>query len=296
MATYESWIQDGQPVRYARPIAQLRNTLRAHGYTVYDLGNEGHLTHEPPEDHTPFSATGWPSPAPYPYVNAIDIMPPRAGMLSRIIGAPLPSLQRLARQIRADKINGVDGAEFLKYINWEPDGDYTGSCYHDSWTPDYARRTSSDRGHIHISGRSDTISSTKTDDYDPVLRILEGEDMPLSGSADKAFIQDAVRDLIVSDADPVAKVLQRRPWQYAGNGLQGATSTLDALSDSQLVLAAVVDLTALVRAVHEISADELAAALAPLIVIPEGNVTADEVEQRIRKVLGSVDNAETPTV
>ena len=115
--------------------------------------------------------------------------------------------------------------------------------------------------------------------------------MALSG-ADKAFIQDAVRDLIVND-DAVAVELKRKPWQYTGGGLQGAVSTLDALSDSQNIAKAVSDLTALVVQQSGQSAEAIAQALAPLILagMPETGLTADEVEARIRKVFGDAGDA-----
>lgn len=174
---YYDWLKDGQPWKFATPIADLRDILRAHGYTVYDRGNLSHLTKDTPEDHTPFSATGWPAKSPYPYCMAGDIMPPTAGARSKINGQPLPSLQKLASRMRADKMAGHPDMAWLKYMNWEPEGNNTGPCYHDSWTPSYARRLSTDRGHIHMSGRTDYYLSNVARDYDPVALILEGDDM-----------------------------------------------------------------------------------------------------------------------
>lgn len=292
MVTYAGWLADGKPVRFARPIAQVRDVLRAHGYTVYDIGNQGHLTHQPPEDHTPYSATGWPIPAPYPYVNAIDIMPPPAG-------SGLPSLQAMAAQIRADKMAGHIGAEFVKYMNWEPEQDNGGPCYHDSWMPTYARRTSGDRGHIHISGRSDTIGSTHSDDYDPVARIMEGADMPLSGDADKAFIQDAIRDMqIVVNASSAPLFSPGRNtagvtefWALAPIHAQRA-SVAAALANT-----AIADLTTLVLSQSDATAEDIAAVLAPLINAQIGDAASPaEVEQALINVLrGGTDQAPVPT-
>lgn len=192
MATqaYHNWMNDGQPWKESRPAYAIGRKLAAHGYTVYYKGNEAHLTARTPEDHTPFSATGWPGSHPYPYCNAMDIMPPPAGATSKLDGKLLPTLQQLARRLRADKIADVPGARWLKYLNWEPEGNYTGPCYHDSWQPTYARTPSTDRGHIHASGRSDYVTSPTADDYDLVARA-RGEDMPVTADdAIKLFNTD----------------------------------------------------------------------------------------------------------
>jgi N-acetyl-anhydromuramyl-L-alanine amidase AmpD len=76
-------------------------------------------------------------------------------------------------------------------------------------------------------------------------------------------------------------------WQYTGGGLQGATSTLDALSDSQGLQKALADLTALVLAQTSASAEAIAAALAPLILagLPDTDLSSADVEQALRNVL-----------
>jgi hypothetical protein len=179
MATkaYNEWVADGRPWKFARPVRDLGDRLAAHGYTVYFQGDERHLTKDTPEDHTPFSETGWPVKSPYPVCVATDVMPPAAGQKSKLTGRPLPALTALAARLRTDKMNGVPGAAWVKYMNWEP-GD--GTCVQDSWKPGYARRDSTDRGHIHVSGRSDMIEYTGAAGYDLVART-EGGGMPLWG-------------------------------------------------------------------------------------------------------------------
>jgi hypothetical protein len=140
------WIADGGQWYLADPLVYLRDTLRGQRYTVYDLGNEGHLNHQPPEDHTPYSATGWPGQSPYPVVMAIDIMPK---------GDDMADLEALARQLIADRDAGLFAA--LKYINWT---EASGECWHTSWQPNKATKSSSDRGHIHLSIRTDFWNST----------------------------------------------------------------------------------------------------------------------------------------
>lgn len=167
---HQRWIRSGMQWRLARPLVALRDRLRGYGYTVYDIGNTSHLDHIPPEDHTPYSETGWPGTTPYGWVTAIDIMPPPAGR-------GLPSLQALGGQIYDDMQAGHDGVRWLKYMNWGPVNDR--SAVHDTWQPDHARRSSSDVGHIHLSSRSDVTQSDVGDDYDPIARLRgqQEEDM-----------------------------------------------------------------------------------------------------------------------
>ncbi|MFJ8690270.1 hypothetical protein [Micromonospora wenchangensis] len=179
-ADYQQWIARGKPFRLMQPALDLQTRLRAHGYVVYNIGNEDHLTHEPPEDHTPYSETAYPGRSVYGVGYAIDIMPPAKGARSKVDGLPLPSLQQLGARLVADRKADVAGIRWLKYINWEPERDNGGPCWHDSWQPNYSRRASSDRGHIHISGLTGFESSTVGADYDPVARIRGGDEMTLT--------------------------------------------------------------------------------------------------------------------
>ncbi|MEQ4301600.1 hypothetical protein ABNF97_09435 [Plantactinospora sp. B6F1] len=171
-----TWISRGSPFTLMRPAKALRDKLRAHGYTVYDIGNRQHLEHEPPEDHTPYSETGWPGKARYGVGYAIDIMPPKAGARSKLTGRPLPSLQQLGARMVADRKANLPGIRWLKYQNWEPERNNGGPCYQDSWKPNYRRRASGDRGHIHMSGVTGYETSSIGDGYDPVARIQGRED------------------------------------------------------------------------------------------------------------------------
>jgi hypothetical protein len=186
MGRYEDWVAAGEPWKPARPVDDLARRLRGYGYTVYELGNDAHLHANPPEDHTPYSATGWPTASPRWWVHALDIMPPTT--------AGLPTVARLGLQLYADKQNGV--APWLKYMNWEPSGP-NGPCYHDEWQPAHTRRSSTDRGHIHISIRSDYTTSTAAATYDPVARIKGGTNVALT-TADKPIIRDAIREEIAA--------------------------------------------------------------------------------------------------
>jgi hypothetical protein len=283
---YHNWVADGRPWKFARPITAVGDRLKAHGYTVYYQGNQSHLEHVPPEDHTPFSATGWPGKSPYPYCMAMDIMPPAPGQKSKINGKPLPSLAKIAAQLRGDKIDNVRQAAFVKYINWEPQGS-AGPCYHDTWTPTYARRTSSDRGHIHVSGRSDMHTSTVSDGYDLVAKIMGDEDeMSVADvqEGDLFFWQQAARGTNI----PAGSTDPNDPYARA------ARTAVDKIFDwsglASPLMDAVKALTTLVMSQTSATADEIAAALAPLIHVEDG-ATPAEVEAAVRNVLGSLNDA-----
>jgi hypothetical protein len=150
--SYAGWVADGSPWKPAVPVDNLAKVLRGYDYTVYILGNKAHLTANPPEDHTPYSHTPWPGPQPYPYILGMDIMPGGKWDID-VLGA----------KIFADKQAGAPGVAGLKYMNWT---DSNGNCWHDKWTPNYSRSVSSDRGHIHLSWRTDFVTNTAL--YDPI--------------------------------------------------------------------------------------------------------------------------------
>lgn len=158
------WRANGQPWQVARPLRDLAGVLRGYGYTVGTLGDDAHLKHNPPEDHTPYSATGWPKAAAYGWVWAADVMAPRSG-------SGLPTLAQLGAQLYADRMAGDPAVAWIKYMNWTT---AAGTCVHDSWTPKHVRRTSTDRGHIHLSACSDRAYYALAAGYDPVAR-LRGE-------------------------------------------------------------------------------------------------------------------------
>lgn len=224
-SAYRQWIDRGRPFRLMTPAADLRDRLRAHGYTVYDIGNEDHMTHDPAEDHTPYSETSYPGRSVYGVGYAIDIMPPKRGQVSKLDGKPLPSLQQLGAQLVADRRAGVPGIKWLKYINWEPEQDNGGPCYHDSWQPNFARRSSSDRGHIHCSGLTGFESSTVARGYDPVQRIRGGDDH-MERSEFLGHFRAAVLD------PNIAPLLKAVGWQYVGGGIPEGMSTLKVFNST----------------------------------------------------------------
>lgn len=164
---YYVWISNGKPYKLIRPAAALQGALRGHGLTVYDYPNEAHLRASTPEDHTPFSATGWPVKSAYGVGHAIDVMPRSDSAAGRAENADI------ARKLIADRNASVPGVLWIKYINWT---DEAGICRQERWTPNHTSRTSTDKGHIHISGRSDCDNDTRADTYDPMRGFAAGDE------------------------------------------------------------------------------------------------------------------------
>jgi hypothetical protein len=177
VTNYWQWIADGSPWSPATCIADFAATMRGHDYTVYTLGDvENHLKAPTPEDHCPYSATPWPGTQPYPRVLACDIMP--GGVLD---------WRTLGEKIHADKLAGRPGTEWIKYMNYE---DRQGNCWHASWEGAYTRRSSTDRGHIHISGRTDHVNAHTG--YDPLAADLRLESVDIDTGDDEEMTTSMV--------------------------------------------------------------------------------------------------------
>jgi len=133
---HQQWINEGSGWHAAQPIAELADAIRATfnppADTLGVLGNDAHLDAEPPEDHTPYSETGWPEPTPHGIVTALDYNGPGwEGVFEHLIN------ERHAGRML-----------WIKYINFRG--------IHHSWEPDYQARPSTDwTGHGHVSIRSD---------------------------------------------------------------------------------------------------------------------------------------------
>jgi hypothetical protein len=156
VTTYSQWVADGSPWHDCQPTKDFVAMLRRNGYTGpgVGIGDQSHLTASVPEDHTPYSHTPWPGSQPYPAVMAFDVMPD-----------PVVNWMALMAQIFADKMAGHPALAPLKYMNWT---DSAGNCWHDKWQPGHVRTSSSDRGHGHISWRTDYVKSTLLSTYDPL--------------------------------------------------------------------------------------------------------------------------------
>lgn len=133
---HQRWINAGSHWRAAQPIAEyqraLEQTFHPDPITIGTIGDTSHLDAEPPEDHTPYSETGWPVPTPYGVVTAIDYNG--------------PGWESWARFLIAERSAGRH--PWIKYINFQ------GKHYR--WEPDLEVTPSSDwTGHVHVSIRSD---------------------------------------------------------------------------------------------------------------------------------------------
>jgi hypothetical protein len=179
---YYDWLNAGGPYVLIRPAKAVQATLRRHGLTVYDYPDDAHLKASTPEDHTPFSVTGWPGQNRRWKARALDVMPRGDTAAARKENADI------ARQLIRDRDAGVAGAMWIKYLNWT---DEQGVCRQERWMDAGAplrrtTRSSTDRGHVHISGRSDADSDDRADGYDPIARmrgLTEGDDMQLSDTS-----------------------------------------------------------------------------------------------------------------
>lgn len=178
-AAYYSWVRTGMPFTLATPLADLQQVLQGYGFTVYAYPDVSHQMANPPEDHTPYSATGWPEVSPHWYGFAIDVMPKYGDARS---------LTPLAKRLIADKDAGVPGIAWLKYINWT---DADGKVWHTSWQPDKHTAPSGDSGHIHLSGRSDYVTN-HLPHYDPIARMagdFEEDDDDMGSQIGPVFLE-----------------------------------------------------------------------------------------------------------
>lgn len=194
---YRDWLKAGKPYHLIRPADDLVNTLRRYGLTVYHYPNDAHLQANTPEDHTPFSVTGWPSSNARWNARGVDVMPRGDTAAARKENADI------ARQLIRDRDAGLPGVAWVKYINWTDERDV---CLQERWTDPAApnrrtTRSSSDKGHIHISGRSDVDDDDRAEDYDPIARMRGGalagdDDMTPDQAATLARIDGRVTTLL----------------------------------------------------------------------------------------------------
>lgn len=172
---HQAWINAGSHWRAAVPIAEYQHALTvvlgAPADSIGTIGDASHLDAEPPEDHTPYSETGWPVATPGGVVTAIDYQG--------------PGWENWARYVIAEANAGR--APWVKYVN------YNGIHY--SWEPSPAQRPSSDwTGHVHVSIRSDWCDrSTGL----PVAQLAGTVTLP-APTPGPGPVSDALREAIMS--------------------------------------------------------------------------------------------------
>lgn len=222
---YNDWVRAGKPYSLVRPARDIQRNTRVHGFTVYDYPNDEHLKADRPQDHTPFSVTGWPytSQAKVRWRGrAIDIMPRGDSAATR------REIADLARQIIRDKDAGVRGTEAIKYMNWT---DEAGVCQQESWkTGKRVTVKSTDKGHIHLSFRDDMDELDTADGYDPWARMRgqtgpqqQEEDMPFvahDGKTNKFYVCDLITSREVPP-ERVADVIYLAQQLNYGHGKEG---------------------------------------------------------------------------
>lgn len=158
------WVRAGRPYHDSVPIASFKATISGHGFTVYTYPDKSHLTATKPEDHTPFTSTSWPGVTPRWIGNAADVMQKADTAAAR------KELADLARQMIRDKDAGLPGTEWVKYLNWTDEGD---NCWHVAWQPTKTVTRSTDKGHLHVSGRGDWVGQLPAH-WDPAARAAGG--------------------------------------------------------------------------------------------------------------------------
>lgn len=83
-AAFRDWVRRGRQWFPATPVTIYRTLLHTVGWpwsALGTIGDEAHLQAETPQDHCPFSVTGWPGENPYPFVLALDVThDPGAGL------------------------------------------------------------------------------------------------------------------------------------------------------------------------------------------------------------------------
>jgi hypothetical protein len=276
---YYDWIDAGSPYTRALPTLQFRDLIRSHGYTVYDYPNQDHLTASRPEDHTPFSATGWPVTSARWVGHAVDIMPPTATAITSMGAMPLPSL---ARRIIAAKDAKVDGTQWIKYLNWTDELDV---CRREDWrTGTRVTYSSTDKGHIHISARSDMDHSNAVEasGWDP----LEDEMTP------DEMVSRLVLEL-QNETGSYFKLMRGVAWKYPVtadrsmlstiNGIYAATAENLANLNTQLagILAAALDDGDTTVILPPDALQVLQAIQAAIEVVPTAEENADAVVAQI---------------
>lgn len=141
VAAYYAWDRLGRPLEPAQPVREFVEKMRVAYPRAKNLfswyADERHYQAEPPQDHTPYSATGWPLDCPPWWVFATDIMHrPDLGVDCFTLFGYWLSEAKAGRM------------PWLKYMIWR------GQRYdvRNQWRP---VASSGHFGHVHLSGRTD---------------------------------------------------------------------------------------------------------------------------------------------
>jgi hypothetical protein len=197
-AYYNAWVADGRPWRLSTPVKECADKIKAARpginpiSIIGTIGDSAHLLATRPEDHTPYSQTGWPVRHPYPNIAAIDIMHrPDLGMDCNAI---FPHWLAAAR---------AGQLPWLKYVIWQAKR----YDVRNSWNP---VSSSGHHDHMHASVRSDHITSS-IGSFHPLPGMDDDMDfsdtIPGSGNKVAEHFTDlqAVRDRLI---DPAAAAVR----------------------------------------------------------------------------------------
>lgn len=296
---YYQWINAGRPYHLILPAATLQSALQRHGLTVYDNPDNAHLTATVPEDHTPYSVTGWPGANARWNARALDVMPRGDDTAARVESA------NIARQLIKDRDAGVPGVMWIKYINWT---DEHGVCRQERWTDvahPNARTThsSTDNGHIHISGRSDVDTDTRAAGYDPIARmngVIEMGFPYLASVAGAVVVTDGITCRWVTGteaAEMIALYGQPKPTAHVETVgiLVGKAPVFDPPKPWPGLIATLppAPVTPTDEQWAALTAD-ITETITTLFATKGGQAAEDGAEAAIRKVLGSLDGATPP--
>ena len=110
----------------------------------------------------------------------------------------------LGEQLVRDIDARVPGTECIAYVNYTTRDD---RCLHVEYQPRKDVSSSSDTGHIHISFRTDYVTSHVMAGYDPVARLLGEDDMTvlvqLRGHTE-VYVSDLITRRLVRNAAELA--------------------------------------------------------------------------------------------
>lgn len=250
-AVYYSWDRAGRPVVPSKPVQDYVTRLKLafpRGAAENLFGwyaNEAHYQANPPQDHTPFSATGWPLPSPQWFVFATDVMHrPDLGVDCNVL---FPYWLAEARAGRTP---------WVKYLIWQA------KLYdvRNGWRP---QTNSGHFDHIHISVRTDwqnrglgTWSLTpEGDDMTPEEHQL------LENMAWRVDALNAMSPTIrggTYDGQPAKEVVALIAIQAKVDALATATGMDPAALQAAVEAAVAAQIPAIADAVNDDAAERLA--------------------------------------
>jgi hypothetical protein len=242
-AVYYSWERAGRPVDPSQPIRDYVTRLKAQFPKAAGLfgwyADDSHYQAVPPQDHTPYSATGWPLASPQWFVFATDVMHrPDLGVDCNALFAYWLAEAKAGR------------TPWVKYLIWQA------KLYdvRNGWQP---QGNSGHFDHIHISVRTDW-----KDKGLGAWSLVPGED---DMTPEEHRMLATVYSYVEAEAWRVDALNQMSPTvrggPYKGEKALEVTALLEIKAKVDALAAATgVDLDALEAAVEKAVADAIAAA------------------------------------